>query len=398
MSRLPGLSRSAPLAALLVLLLGAVAAFGGSVQGARALTNCNISDAQAALDAEESRFLALINTYRAQNGLGTLANSTNLNRASAWMAQDLGANAYFAHTDSLGRSPSARAQDCGFPGGAGENLAAGTVQDTAQEAFDMWKASAGHNANMLNSSYRSIGIARQYVAGSPYGWYWVTKFGLVTDGTSGGGSGGGTATPPPTATPQPDTKAALTSPAAGSTLPGASTTFSWSGGSNALEYFLYVGASAGANNLYGGSQALNRSATVANLPTNGSTIYLRLWTRFSSGWQYNDYTYRAASAATTTPPPASSTKAAMLTPAPGTTLPGTAAAFTWSAAGGALEYFLYIGTSAGANNLYGRSQGLAQSVSLNGFPANGSTLYVRLWTRTASGWQYNDYTYRAALQ
>jgi uncharacterized protein YkwD len=297
--------RRLSVAGLAAVVFAAIALFAVSAKPASALTNCTIADSSVALDSEEARFLQLINAYRAQNGLGALTSSTNLNRAAAWMAQDLGAKRYFSHTDSLGRSPSTRAQNCGYPGGAGENIAAGTVRDTAQEAFDAWKASSGHNANMLNGSYKVIGIARAYVSGSPYGWYWVTPFGLVSDGTSGGGGTGGTTTPPPTSTPA-LTKASITSPAPGSTLPGSSATFSWNSGSGAQEYFLYVGTSAGANNIVGKSTGLGRSLAVSNLPTNGSTVYVRLWTRFSSGWGYTDYTYRAAtvttrSTSTTTP-------------------------------------------------------------------------------------------------
>ncbi|MCC7364728.1 MAG: CAP domain-containing protein [Dehalococcoidia bacterium] len=386
-----------PLAGLLALTISGVLAFGVQARPAAALTNCTISDGQVALDAEEAQFLSLINNYRASNGLGALTASANLNRAAAWLAQDLGANRYFSHTDSLGRSPSTRAQNCGYPSGAGENIAAGTVRDTAQEAFDAWKASSGHNANMLNSSYRMIGIARQYVAGSPYGWYWVTDFGLVSDGTSGGGGGGG-GTTTPTPPPATNTKAAITSPSAGSTLPGSSATFSWNAGSGAQEYFFYVGTSTGSNNIYGGSQALNRTKSVSGLPTNGATLYVRLWTRFSTGWQYNDYTYKAATAATTTPPPASAAKAAITSPAPGSTLPGSSATFAWNTGSGAHEYFLYVGTSAGSNNIYGGSTGLSQSRTVSGIPANGSTVYVRLWTRLSTGWQYTDYTYRAAAR
>ena len=306
--------RRAPAVGLASAVLLGGAAFAINAEPASALTNCSISDAQVALDAEEQQFLTLINNYRAQNGLGALTISTNLNRAAAWMAQDLGANGYFSHTDSLGRDPSTRAQNCGYPGGAGENIAAGTVKDTAAEAFDMWKNSAGHNANMLNGSYKTIGIARQNVAGSPYGWYWVTDFGLVSDGT-GGSTGGGTTAPTPTPTPPPpppptqaptSTKAAITSPTPGTTLPGSQVTFNWSAGTNALEYFIYVGTSQGSNNIVGKSMGLNRSATVINIPTDGRTIYVRIWTRFSTGWQYTDYTYRAASASApivTTPTP-----------------------------------------------------------------------------------------------
>ncbi|MGE5594780.1 MAG: CAP domain-containing protein [Hyphomicrobiales bacterium] len=310
--------RAAAASGLVAVLLLAGAVTTLTTRTAHALTNCTVSDSSVALDAEESRFLTLINNYRAQNGLAALSVSTNLNRSSAWLAQDLGAKAYFSHTDSLGRSPSTRAQNCGYPSGAGENIAAGTVKDTAQEAFDMWKASSGHNANMLNASYRQIGIARAYVAGSPYGWYWVTDFGLVNDGTSGsaggssGGSTGGGATatptqPPRTATPVTTSKAAITSPAPGSSI-GTQATFTWSAGSGALEYFLYVGTSAGSNNMYGASMGLNRSITLSGFPQTGATIYVRLWTRFSTGWQYTDYTYRLSTVTrTSTQPTATAT-------------------------------------------------------------------------------------------
>ena len=179
-------------AAAILLAASAVFALAGNGGEARALVNCEVGDYSN--DGEELAFLTLINNYRAQNGLGALTISTNLNRASHWMSNDLGVNAYFSHTDSLGRSPYQRALDCGYPQGAGENLAAGTAWDTAQEAFTAWQNSPGHNANMLGSFYRQIGIARVQVPGSPYNWYWTTNFGATDDGAGGGG-------PAPTNTP-----------------------------------------------------------------------------------------------------------------------------------------------------------------------------------------------------
>ena len=279
--------------------------FGAGAPAASALTSCDVSN--LSVDSEESAFLTLINSYRAQNGLGTLTMSTNLNRAASWLAVDLGTKNYFNHTDSLGRSPSTRAMNCGSPKGAGENIAAGTSRDTAQEVFDAWKASSGHNANMLNSGYKQIGIARYYVSTSTYKWYWVTDFSLVDDGTrvgSGGTDGGGTTNPTPTPTPPPAPTpapapitgpATLKSPTAGSTLPGSSVTFTWNAGGGAQEYWVYVGTSRGASNLYNRSVGTNLSASVGGLPTNGQTIYLRLWTRLNGAWQYKDYTFRAAS-------------------------------------------------------------------------------------------------------
>lgn len=177
------------------LALVLIAFFAAPATPARAIVNCDVAD--YSLDDEERQFLALINQYRSENGRGTLSVSTTLNRMAHWMAWDLGTNAYFSHTDSLGRMPYHRAQDCGYPTGAGENLAAGQSWDTALEAFNAWKNSPGHNQNMLASYYVVIGIARMYVPGSPLGWYWVTNFGTVVE------SGSPTPTPTPTATPTP---------------------------------------------------------------------------------------------------------------------------------------------------------------------------------------------------
>lgn len=384
------------------LVLGAAAGIGFD-KPASALTNCTVND--TSIDAEERAFLGLINTYRAQNGLGALTLSTNLNRASTWMAADMGQKNYFSHTDSLGRSPSTRAIDCGYPQGAGENIAAGTNWSSASAVFTAWKNSSGHNANMLNGSYRQIGIARVFTSGSTYGWYWVTDFGTTNDGTSGSGGSGGTtnptatptrpaATATPTQPPANGAPASISSPAPGSTLPGASATFSWAPVSGALEYFFYAGTTSGSNNIVGRSTGTSTSTSVTNLPTNGSTVYVRLWTRFASGWQYRDVTYRASTAGTSGGG-ATSEKAAMVSPAAGSQL-GTSATFTWSQGSGALEYFFYLGTSPGSNNLLGRSMGTSTSISLSGIPRGGQPLYVRLWTRLSTGWQYTDYTYYAA--
>ncbi len=133
------------------------------------------------LDGEEKAFLTLINNYRVQNGLQPLVASNTLSRASAWKSYDLGVNHYFAH-DDLNRTWVDRIRDCGYGYNTwlGENIAAGV--QTAQQAFDIWKNSPGHDANMKGANYTAIGIGRAYVPGSPYGWYWTTDFGGYDDG------------------------------------------------------------------------------------------------------------------------------------------------------------------------------------------------------------------------
>ena len=271
-------------------------------QPAGAFTNCTVSD--LSIDSEERAFLTLINDYRQARGAGALTMSANLNRSATWLANDMATKGYFSHTDSLGRGSNTRMLQCDvLRGGTAENIAAGTSWDTAKEAFDAWVNSSGHERNMVNASYKQIGISRVYVSTSRYKWYWVTDFSTEIDGTnadagaSDGGSTGGGGTTSPVPPPPPavvDSKAALLTPSPGARLDGDEVTFSWNAGSGATEYFLYVGTRAGSNNIYGASTGTSLSATVDAIPTDGRTIYVRLWTRLSDGWEYTDYRYLAA--------------------------------------------------------------------------------------------------------
>ena len=52
-------------------------------------------------------------------------------------------------------------------------------------------------------------------------------------------------------------------------------TFTWTAAPGATGYYLRLGTTAGANNIYGSGEITATSATVSNLPTNGETIYAR---------------------------------------------------------------------------------------------------------------------------
>jgi uncharacterized protein YkwD len=141
--------------------------------------------APACGDAEEVAFLGLINAYRAQNGLEPLAMSPTLTTAARDHSQDMGTQNYFDHTGLNGSTFSQRIAAAGYPGGTlAENIFAG--DQTAQGAFESWRNSPGHNANMLNPAYKAIGIGRANVPGSDWGWYWTTTFGDQVDGACGG--------------------------------------------------------------------------------------------------------------------------------------------------------------------------------------------------------------------
>jgi len=187
------------------------------------------------------------------------------------------------------------------------------------------------------------------------------------------------------------TLATISSPATGGVLWGSSVTFNWNAGTGATAYWLDVGSVHGQGNISAGQLANSVTAkSVSGIPTDGSTIYVRLWTQFNgSSWQYNDYVYLAASS--------SQTLATMNSPAPGSTLSATTT-FTWNPGGGATAYWLDVGTVRGQGNISaGQLTNTVTSKTVSGIPGSGP-IYVRLWTQfSGTTWQYIDYLYSATL-
>lgn len=194
---------------------------------ARALTNCNVSAADLAVDTEERQMLALINDYRAANRLRPLTHDPGLARAAAWFARDMATNNYWAstHVDRLRRNIPTRLTECDVVyRGWGENLAAG--KESAEETFQQWVDSPTHNAIMLDPNMTHAGIARAFDPNSTYGWYWVLNVGSgITTTTTTSTSTTSTST---TSTSRPSTTTSSTSTSTTSTSTPTSTTSSTS--------------------------------------------------------------------------------------------------------------------------------------------------------------------------
>ena len=187
----------------------------------------------------------------------------------------------------------------------------------------------------------------------------------------------------PTSSP---VKAEMISPTNGTVLTNGNVTLSWNSGVGAVGpsyyYALHVGSSPGAWNLYAACESgLSR---VLTLPTDGRALYVRLWSYINSAWQYNDYTYTAATPA----------KAEMLSPVAGSILTSASVTFNWTSGRCVPYYALRVGTQPGTYNLYSAVEyGLSRTLTL---PTNGQPVYIALWSWMNGGWQYNDYTYTAA--
>jgi kumamolisin len=153
-------------------------------------------------------------------------------------------------------------------------------------------ANGNKTLGFINPSLYSIGAGSSYttdfhdITSGSNGYSATTGYDLATGWGSPNGSGLINALAGPSST-----AATITSPTPG-TLTSASTTFTWSAGSaGATGYYLNIGTSPGGANLVNIGPLSGPSATV-NLPTNGATIYVRLWTVLNgTTWLYNDYTY-----------------------------------------------------------------------------------------------------------
>ena len=176
---------------VLALLLALSLVMSFSVTASAQTSYPNTTTEATCLNTQEKQFLTLINNYRASKGLPALKASKSLNIASYTHSLDLGKRKYFAHDTKLplpaGQSGPKfynRMADAGYNFNTykAENIAAG--HSTAQGVFNAWKGSSGHNANMLSSRYKVIGIGLATVSGSPYTYYWTTDFGGYADAAS----------------------------------------------------------------------------------------------------------------------------------------------------------------------------------------------------------------------
>ena len=158
------------------------------------------------VESFEQDMLTLINNHRAANGRGQLRLGQNIGAAAQHHSADMANRNYFSHTtQGSGEGPAQRMIAHGYQANTtwwGENIYAGYgIQNgvdlgSAQAAFNAWKNSSGHNANMLNPNYTVIGIDRSSNASSQYRNYWTTDFGGASDAAAV--SCGGTNPPPST--------------------------------------------------------------------------------------------------------------------------------------------------------------------------------------------------------
>jgi hypothetical protein len=127
------------------------ASFGGAVA---------LAAPAHAVSSEASAYLSRINAERANHGLSALTMRTDLNGVAQQWANHMASAGVLSHNPNL-TSQVANWQTVGENVGEGPNVAS---LDTA-----FWN-SPGHRANILDSSYRDVGIGTSYAGGV----LWIT--------------------------------------------------------------------------------------------------------------------------------------------------------------------------------------------------------------------------------
>ncbi len=184
------------------------------------------------------------------------------------------------------------------------------------------------------------------------------------------------------------TPPALTTPAPSSHLTSPTATFQWSPGSGPSAYLLTVGTRwPGSSDIYGTGVTTATSANVSGLPTNGVNVYVQLRYQYNGVWTALNYTYTADG--TTAPP-------VMISPAPGSVLPGPTVTFNWTPGTGVTAYSLFAGTYGPGYFNIGSSPTLTTtSFTLPNIPTNSKPVYVTLRYQINGVWQTTNYTYTA---
>ncbi|MFH8838133.1 CAP domain-containing protein [Streptomyces sp. NPDC017868] len=118
--------------------------------------------------------VALANAEREKAGCGPLRSESHLRAAAQGHADDMAERDYYEHHSPEGRDAGDRMSGAGYAWSAwGENIHRGPK--TPARAMEDWMDSPGHRANILNCSFRDIGVGVTLAANGPW---WVQDFGV----------------------------------------------------------------------------------------------------------------------------------------------------------------------------------------------------------------------------
>jgi hypothetical protein len=179
----------------------------------------------------------------------------------------------------------------------------------------------------------------------------------------------------------------IASPITGSILSGSSQIFQFEDPNN-IVFSLYVGSTPGDYDLgyYPGLNGTN-SVNVTNLPTDGSKIYLTLYSRINGRWLTRANIFTASQP---------NNAAYITSPDNGSTLSGSSQVFHFEDPDN-IAFSLYVGSTPGDFDL-GYYPGLkgSNSVNVTNLPTDGSNVYLTLYSRDLDEWKITESSYTSA--
>lgn len=117
--------------------------------------------------------LALVNKERAAAGCSPVTANSRLARAADDYSDVMAASGVMSHTGPDGSTMASRVEAAGYAWSTlGENIARG--QADAASVMESWMNSPGHRANILNCSFRELGVGVHHGDGGPW---WTQDFG-----------------------------------------------------------------------------------------------------------------------------------------------------------------------------------------------------------------------------
>ncbi|MEU0651567.1 CAP domain-containing protein [Streptomyces albogriseolus] len=118
-----------------------------------------------------ARVVELVNAERAEAGCAPVTANSTLNTAAQRHSEDMASTGTMSHTGSDGSDPGERITRAGYAWSTyGENVAYG--YSTPEQVMQGWMTSPGHKANILNCSFKEIGVGLS-------GTYWTQDFGTA---------------------------------------------------------------------------------------------------------------------------------------------------------------------------------------------------------------------------
>ena len=115
------------------------------------------TESVSGISSIEMEVVRLVNIERQKEGLAPLVASSALSNVARKKSEDMAVNNYFSHTSPTYGSSSNMMRTFGINSSySGENIAKGQL--SAASVVSGWMNSSGHRANIMNPSFKTIGV------------------------------------------------------------------------------------------------------------------------------------------------------------------------------------------------------------------------------------------------